>query len=144
MGETLLFNQSDSLVLWLRLLVPGVENEKSRLDWSPRTSPDDEFRSPSALERSAIHLKVYNPIDPCVQGTDPLITVPDLLLVALDLVMIKIDPEDAATPAPCPYGDLIRPCLLFPPSSSRFLSFWIVAVLLSCNSLTYLVTTIRF
>ena len=58
------------------------------LDWTrgdtPERSPDDVFRSPSALERSAIHLKVYNPIDPCVQGTDPLITVPDLLLVALD------------------------------------------------------------
>ena len=95
---------------------------------TPERSPNDVFRSISTLERSAISLEVYNPIDPCVQGTDPLIRVPDLLLVALDLVMIKIDPEDAATPAPCPYGDLIRPCLLFPPSSSRFLSFWIVAV----------------
>ena len=100
-----------------------------------RTRGDTPERSPGwcisiaeCLRTLAIHLEVYNPIDPCVQDTDPLIRVPDLLLVALDLVMIKIDPEDAATPAPCPYGDLIRPCLLFPPSSSRFLSFWIVAV----------------
>ena len=82
------------------------------LDWSSRTSPnevrDDVFRPPSALERSAIHLKVYNLIDPCVQGTDPLITVPDLLLVALDLVMIEIDSEDVPTPAPCSYDRLIR------------------------------------
>ena len=78
------------------------------LEDEPERSPDDVFRSPSALERSAIHLKVYNPIDPCVQGTDPLITVPDLLLVALDLVMIAIDPEDGPTPAPCSYDHLIR------------------------------------
>ena len=63
-----------------------------------------------------------------------------LLLVALDLVMIKIDLDDGPTLTACPYGELVRLCLLFSPSSSRFLSFWIVAVSLSCYLLTYLLS----
>ena len=84
-------------------LEPGCRFTRLVLGDEPERSPDGVFRSPRAFDRSEIHLEVYNPIDPCVQDTDPLIRVPNLLLV--DLVKLQVDLEDAVRINLCPSDD---------------------------------------